>query len=212
VVIRPATFAEKWIPRVDELFGIIARNSVELRGWDYPHVDRLHAPLQGEDWFGQELDWEDHIEVWRLYQSGLFLHYFAVVRDWHDQWTHQPVEPGWAPLRDIEYLHTIYELVEIFEFAARLGQSPAGASQMHAEIDLHGLENRQLVTSTGIIYFSKDYRTSASHWNYRWDGSQADLMARPRELAALAAQDLFVLFGLNVSVDVLNKLQQKIAR
>ena len=40
--------------------------------------------------------------------------------------TFWPAEPGWTPLRDIDYLDTIYEFVEIFEFAARLALSSAG--------------------------------------------------------------------------------------
>ena len=123
VVIRPTTFQEKRIEQYADLFPIVDRNSVQLRGWDYPHVDHRNEPLRGADWVGQEHDWEEHIEVWQFYQSGLFVHYFAIWGDWTDQ-SARPAEPGWAPLQDIEYLHTIVEFVEIFEFAARLACHP----------------------------------------------------------------------------------------
>ena len=66
VVIRPTTFQEKRIARFDDLLPIIERNSVQFRGWDYPHVDHLRPPLRGDDWVGQEYDCEDQIEVWRF--------------------------------------------------------------------------------------------------------------------------------------------------
>ncbi len=211
VVIRPTTFQEKRIARFDDLLPIIDRNSVQLRGWDYPHVDHSRPPLRGADWVGQEYDCEDQIEVWRFYQSGLFLHYLAIAGDWRDLSTFRPAVPGWAPLRDIDYLDTIYELMEIFEFASRLALSPAGASPMHVEIDLEHLENRRIITTSRDIVLRGEYRTQMPRWNHPWEGSQTDLIARPRELAALAAQDFFARFGLNVTLASLSELQKRIA-
>ena len=44
VVIRPTTFQEHRVPRYADLFPIIEKNSVQLRGWDYPHIDRSQPP------------------------------------------------------------------------------------------------------------------------------------------------------------------------
>ncbi|MBV8676947.1 MAG: hypothetical protein JO355_07230, partial [Planctomycetaceae bacterium] len=107
-MIRPTTFQEKRIALICDLLPIIDRNSVQYRGWDYPHVDHSRPPLRGADWVGQEYDCEDQIEVWRFYQSGLFLHYLAIAGDWRDLSSFRPAESGWAPLRDIDYLDTIY--------------------------------------------------------------------------------------------------------
>jgi hypothetical protein len=114
--------------------------------------------------------------------------------------------------QDIEYLHTIVEFVEIFEFAARLALSPAGDARMHIEIELEGLKNRRLMTRSRTVYFSRDYRTQMARWNHCWEGFHTDLIARPRELAALAAQEFFARFGLNVAPEILTGLQQKMAR
>ena len=51
-----------------------------------------------------------------------------------------------------------------------------------------------------------------ARWNHGWEGSQTDLIARPRKLAALAAQEFFARFGLNVAPEILTGLQQKMAR
>jgi hypothetical protein len=47
---------------------------------------------------------------------------------------------------------------------------------------------------------------------HRWDGPQTELIARPRELAAGAARELFARFGLDVSLETLKKIQGRIGR
>jgi len=155
---------------------------------------------------------EDEIEVWRIYQSGLFVHYFAIAGDWRDRSRFWPAEDGWSWGKEIDYLQTIYSFLEIFEFGARLALSPAGAGHMHVEIDKEHLAGRRLATTDGMIAMFGDYRIEMPKWNYRWEGSQTELIARPRELAALAAQGFFSQFGLNVSLEMLTRLQQKIDR
>ena len=59
VVIRPTMFEENHVPNHADLLPIIQRNSVQLRGWDYPHVDYQNPPLTGSDWVGQEFDVQD---------------------------------------------------------------------------------------------------------------------------------------------------------
>jgi hypothetical protein len=57
-----------------------------------------------------------------------------------------------------------------------------------------------------------DYRTELADWKHRWEGSQTDLIARPRELAANASRELFARFNLNVSLDTISRIQQGIGR
>src|SRR5262245_60110812 len=115
VVIRPSRFEEHHIPNHSELFPIVEKNSVRLRGWDYPHVDRQSEPLRGADWVGQDFDWQDEIEVCRLYMSGQFVHFFTIWGDWKDHSTVWPAEPGWKPGSCLYYVPTVYSFLEIFE-------------------------------------------------------------------------------------------------
>jgi hypothetical protein len=212
VVIRPTTFEENHIPSDSDLFPIVEKNSVRLRGWDYPHIDHQSPPLRGADWVGQEFDRQDEIEVWRLYTSGQFVHFFTILGDWRDHSAVWPAEPEWKPGHYIYYIPTIYSLVEIFEFAARLALSPAGAASMRVEIELHGLRGRRLVSPDIMVPLSGFYVAQKADWNYRREGSQTDLIARPRELAAVAARDLFARFGLDLSLEMLARLQARIGR
>jgi len=212
VTIRPGSFQRDLIADRLDLFKIAERKSVRLRGWDYPHIDHRNQPQMGVDWAGQEFEWQDQIELWRLYQSGQFIHFLALCGDWRDRSEIWPPEPGWRHGQFLYYLDTIYTLLEIFEFAARLALSPASAPVMVVQIDLKGLQGRRLTTTDGSIALRGEYRAQLPEWNYRWEGSQTELIAEPRDLATTASRDLFAGFGLNVTEEVLRRLQERIGR
>lgn len=212
VVIRPTAFEERRIPQQADLYPIVRDNSVQLRGWDYPHVDHSSPPQRGDDWVGQEYDRGDDIEVWRLYQSGLFVHFFTIAGDWRDRSICSPADEGWDPGREIFYLATLNSFVEIFEFAARLALSPAGAGVMRVHIEMEGLKDRRLSEQNRAFRFHKNCRFDGERWEHAWEGPQADLIAGRRELAAVAARDLFARFGLEVSGVMMRELQKRMAR
>ena len=178
VVIRPTSFDEKHIPCYADVFPIVAKHSVRFRGWDYPHVDPGQPPLRGRDWVGQECDWEDEVETWRLYQSGQFIHYFAIAGEWRDRsaivW---PAEPGWTPGERLYYVTSIFSFLEIFEFAARLAQSPAGSPRMHVAVDLRNVNGRRLIAEDSDVVLHGDYRSDMESWTHVWEGTQPDLIA-----------------------------------
>jgi hypothetical protein len=83
---------------------------------------------------------------------------------------------------------------------------------MHVGIDLRNIKGRQLVEDYHVFMLDGDYRTDMPEWKHRWEGTQTDLIARPRELAARAAQELFARFGLNVSIESVSRIQERIGR
>jgi hypothetical protein len=212
VVIRPTTLDVNHVPDELDLFRIVERNSVRLRGWDYPHIDYQRPPLKGADWVAQECDWDDELEVWRLYRSGQFVHFFAVAGDWRDRSACWPPEPDWRPGLYMYYVQTLYSFVEVLEFAARVALTAAGGAFMHVGIDIDGLAGRRVVEPDAAFRFSRDYISNSPSWNYSWEGSQPELIARPRELAAAAARELFAQFGLDLSLEILTKIQARIGR
>ena len=138
------------------------------------------------------------------------MHFFALAGEWRDESNYWTAEPGWRPGRHLYYIQTAYSLVEVFEFAARLALSPAGAAFMHVEIQLRGLKGRRLVSTDTHVPLSGDYLTRKADWNHTWHGSQIDLSSRSRELAAAAARDLYSQFGLNLSLDSIARIQERI--
>jgi len=212
VVIRPARFEQNHIGSCSDLFPIVEKNSVRFRGWEYPHVDRQRPHQRGVDWVGQETSWELYLEVWRLFLSGQFVHNFAVTEDWRDQSRLWPADDDWAPGRYLHAIDSVYELTEIFEFAARLAPTPAGASLMHVEIVVGKLKGRRLVVGGRGVHMGTPHQTATTDWRHVWQGLQTDLIAQPRELAALAAQDLFACFGEKMSLEILRLAQENMGR
>ena len=212
VVIRPTAFEEKHIPEFSELFRIVERNSVRCAGWDYPHIDYKSEPKEGTTGWGKSSSGKT---IWRsggLYQSGQFVHYFAMAEDWRDESSLRPPDQGWAWGRHMYYISTVYSFLEIYEFAARLALSPAGGVMMHVEIELGNLKGRRLIPETIHYQLGREYRITLPTWEHVWEGAQTELIANPRELAALATRDFFTRFGLDLGFDILKKLQGGIGR
>ena len=63
-----------------------------------------------------------------------------------------------------------------------------------------------------MVALSGGYVTQMPDWNYTWEGSHTDLIARPRPLAAEATRDLFARFGLDLSLEIVARLQARIGR
>lgn len=213
VIIRPTTFDEKRVANISHLYPIVERCSVQFRGWDYPHLDTRKPPCIDKDWVGQEFEWEEFLEIWRLYQSGQFVHIFGMFEDWLDlsKWRSKwpevhPSEPG-ASLR---MANALFCFVEIFEFAARLALTEVGDQSMHVEITVSGLQGRVLYNDTGGGFPFRGPKANLSSLPYAVDLPQAELIADPRGLALEPAIELYRRFGEEFSEQTLRGLLNKL--
>ena len=138
VVIRPGEFEKTRVTNRDDLFMIIANRSVQLRGWDFPHVNITDKAVRrfGDDWVEQESRWDRFLEVWRFHMSGLFVDFFPIEDEWVDRSELLQPDQDWEHGKYLYYVPTIYSFLEIFEFAVRLSMSPAGAP-LDARRDRH---------------------------------------------------------------------------
>jgi hypothetical protein len=187
----------------------VAKNSVRVRGWDYPHVDQNGTPLFGRDWSGQEIEWEHHLEIWRLYQSGQFYHILGMFQDWRDQSSFWPAEENWEWGTFLGLEDTVFRFTEIFEFAARLSLTDAGDDFMHIEIKLVGLDRRKISGAHKRLLFGIGPALSPE-FTRPFNHSRLDLIARPKELALDAVSQLFNHFGWNPSKAILREIQSEL--
>lgn len=209
VVIHPATFVEKRISDIFALCPILEKTSVQLRGWDFPHLDTRIQTHIDVDWAGQELNWENHLELWRFYQSGQFVHFSGMDEDWREQSGIWPPYEGWKPGALLYVEDTLFQYTEIFEFAARLAMTRAGDEQMHLEIDLRGLKGRGLkfeVRRAGSLY-RRILKADIEGMAYKVDLPRIQLITEPSELALKPAVELFQRFGWDPSLDMLRDMQ-----
>lgn len=208
VTIRPTNFIEKRVPNVLDLRRIVERASVQLRGWDYPHVEANNRANPGVDWMGDEVDWDQYIEFWRLYQSGLFFHTFAMHEDWQDQ-ARWGKDAKWQAGEVLLFLSTLFTFTEIFAFAARLSSTEAGDEQMHISVSVKGLSGRRLFNDAGGFPFRSGPATVAE-FTFESDYSRAELLSGARDLALQPAIELFRRFGEDFQPETLRGLQEKL--
>jgi|ERR1041385_1218816 hypothetical protein len=211
VVIRPSSFiAER--ARLRDLEQIARDTVVQLRGWDYPHFPR-DGVTRGNDFIEALTDsgWIQHIELWRLYQSGQFVHLFAMREDWLEG---VPVPgPGVVEPRTLlSDMSTLYSITELFLFAARLAQRMALGPEVIVEYSLVDLANRRIETfdPRRDSFFLTPRATSLGHSYERTVTEETEsLVARASHIALEQTLDLFERFGWDVSKESLNEEQRK---
>jgi len=198
VVVRPASFeGDRVGKRLSQLEDIVRRCSVVIRGWDFPYVSDHEGFDRGQDWLGQHIQWGFHRELWRLYLSGQFVSYRGLWEDWLDEshWEDRRPESGWQPGTELRPASALYAYTEVFEFAAKLAVTPAGADEMVVEATLFGLEGRHLASEPHRMPFRTERRATIDSFPYRQSFPRESLVAAPRDHAMDAAIDLFQHFG-----------------
>ncbi|MFA6270717.1 MAG: hypothetical protein WC657_05955 [Candidatus Paceibacterota bacterium] len=160
---------------------LVMKNSVQLRGWDYPHIPQRQgddtALEPGNNYWQGWLDWQDNKnkEFWRMYQSTQFIHYLGLREDWLDDYA---IKSLWAqedqrfnPGDALGVVGTTCQITEIFEFLSRLIADGLYDEGVKVSISLNNTQNRMLIvdrfqrvgfsaprkTSSEIIDFSKSY-------------------------------------------------------
>jgi hypothetical protein len=211
VTFNPANYIEK---RVDygDLFPILERNAVNLRGWDFPHIDPHIAISRNATWIGQESDWNQYKEAWRFYQSGQFVDAAGLWEDWLDESVLARAPEGWQTGQWLGITNTIHRFTEIFEFVTRLVTTPASDEVMHIHIVLNRLAGRALRQDPMKIPFRSPKTTSMPRYDYEKDFSKVDLLAQSRELALIAAAELFERFDWAPGIDHLRDMQEQIGK
>jgi hypothetical protein len=87
----------------------------------------------------------DH-ETWRLYQSGQFVLFRGFREDWmkEDSWFPSHQRPAIEPGTRLGILTSLYQLSEIYEFAARLSQTGVLGNRFFLAVNLVNTNGRRL--------------------------------------------------------------------
>ena len=195
VQLRPATFDEKRIGSLSSLEQAIRRAHVQLRGWDYPHVNPNRDFSRHKDFIQGLVSWGTHHEVWRLYQSAQFVHVFAMMEDWLAEYTNQyaNLKPG----EILEVTSTLWTFTEMFLFFGRLVESLQLTGDVVVSYRLVGLAGRQLQTLDARRMPLHEWRKAASDLT-EFDDTvtlpAAKLIGSSAELAVEHAMQLYERF------------------
>lgn len=209
VVLRPTEFKPGRVASLGEGWNLVEANRVSLRGWDYPHVE-LEGRSQGNDWIGCSIDWEayGHIEHWRLYQSGQFVHYFACIEDYHRlSWQSSEGTPEYYLL----WVNTLFLMTEIYEFATRLSAKRIFDPGIDMSIKLANTRGRELTHESFRDHLRRGYKASSNDIAFERAYDADALLAGGHELAVDATIHFLERFGwLSPPRDALSERQRQL--
>lgn len=210
---KPLVDIKDRIEHFPDLEELIEKNSVELRGWDYPHFPRRERPLFGNDYIEGRINWENHIELWRFYQSGRFWHYLALREDWFGRSSLVDKRLSKIKPREIiSIIGTVYQLTEIYEFLSRLNKESIYKDGVEISINLNNTKNRRLeLLEPGRAPLFQKYKTNAKSIKFSRSYSEKEIAEKSQELALEAILHFFYRFGWNnPPIEVIKEDQRKL--
>lgn len=209
VNIRPLEYKAQKINSLSSLKEIINKCQVRYRGWPYPIVKEMFS---GKDFIWGEVDWQNHIEYWRLYQSLQFLHYFALHEDWEDKVEHflggkiaNPRKTG----SGLSIISSLYSITEIFEFITKYIQKTSFESGIKIKIDLEGTMDRKLFFYDPRRRLHREYICKIPEITYENTFSFEDFLSNSQKHAIDCSVYIFESFNWdNVPKEFLNNEQE----
>jgi len=210
IVFRPLTYKIR-LERLLECKEIVERNEVTLRGWYYPHFPSQEKLLPANNFYQGMNDWEGHIDFWRMYQSGQFIHYRALSADWTEE--NSLISPKYKipSMELISVLDTIYFITEVFEFLSRLTKIGLYKEGVDVTIKLKNIKDRKLyLEDISLTPFSRPYKTAATQIVFKQIFQEKHILEKPSELALKVILYIFDRFGWSASEDVIREHQKKL--
>lgn len=157
---------EPYIYRKDRLTlsrcrNVLEKSEVRKRGWPYPYVfragDATGSELISNTFYQNSIEWTNHIEIWRFYRSGQFVHYSVLREDWSNEMLSQ-----FHGQKVLEIVMTLYTVTEIFLFMSNLSSTSLYDDGAILQLELHDVHDRQLV------FYNTPYRGFRElHNNYQ---------------------------------------------
>ena len=209
VLIRPANFERERVTSVDELCHLLERTSVRFRGRAFPVV-RSDRFLALDNYITYEEEDDRFAELWRFYQSGQFIQYFAFIEDRLDPCKIKNLPTQWQSGLFLDPLQTLFRMTEIFELATRLTFTSASDSQTHLEVSVNNILGRKLTSATEKITALPADSCHEHSLLLTYDYSNIQLVANNRDLALQAAHEVFKCFGWNPSTSLLRDFQTEL--
>ena len=199
IEIRPTKFEKLRIQTLGEAQKLVQSCVVSLSGWDYPHWNQ-DTVQNMEDWVESWVDWQEFIEYWRFYRSGQFIHLFGLHEDYIDIDKALPTRypPRTKRAGYFSFVSAIYQVTEIFEFAARLANKDILRPSAFISIGLYNMKDHELTSFSASRFLHNGYVYNTNDPIIIEKGiPQQDLITRPDEFALDFIVDIFERFQWN---------------
>ena len=213
VNVRPSEHAPNRIPTLKRCVELIEHNTVRFRGWDYPHWgEQLGDAQYGDNWIASWADFMSHKEYWRLFQSGQFIHLFAVREFTDEVWDRQLRQTLAAQLggrKDkgfFDLVNTVHTVAEITEFATRMAQSEVLAPSLSLSIAIVGIRGFVVTTDWSRGFLRQRYIAKQDTISHTWHHTSEQLVADSVTPTVEVCKWIFERFGwLDISEEMLRR-------
>lgn len=208
VTVRPRPYKEDRL-RPDQLPGFITEHAVRLRGWPVPMISNRERVIRHGRWIGQDLqaDRVPHVEAWRFFTSGQFLHRRVVATDLRDAAqlrADAPEATGAIAVWDV-----LLYLVEVAELSARFSTS-LSMDTIAIDVSLENIAGRELISGDWNRELNASYLTDADRFTAHANLSVPGLLRDPRGVGVDLTQQILRQFGLDMPATVLDQWQNQI--
>jgi hypothetical protein len=166
---------------------------------------------RGINYVALETTFMDINETWRFYQSGQFILFKGLQEDWlSDSIGQRRPNSDFASEKGLDVLSALYQLSEVYEFAARLAQEGIFDKSTFIEVDLVDTRRRKLFFWPGTgRWLRRNYVCEVFSLPREGVFEVVDLIARSRELSFEHFLWLMERFGFDASSSVFKPDQQK---
>ncbi len=187
----------------------VDRARVEIRGWDYPHINRQSDESGGssrlEDCYESWCSWHTQHEFWRMYRSGQFLSYKVLSSD-------LGLEGRTTPNLVLGVQDTIFTVTEFVEFTIRLIKNSVYKNGAFVNIQLNKTFNRRLQAGQGRMPFFEPKYTEAQNICLERNLMPDQVDTGATEVACSVLLELFDYFGWNPNPAQIRFEQEKFYR
>lgn len=190
VTVSPIKFEKERIKDLSEILRIVGRCQISIRGWNYPHFHEAGQSYGGtsvgSDFIQSITNFKYFIELWRLYQSGLFVHEFACPEDM------------WPQTKDsnvLEILDTLYRMTEIYKFASNLAINDVFGNNLLVGLELNNMQNRSLLFLDPRRDLHANYRCQTNQLTYSETLTKSQIIAEANEIAVQRSKWIFQRFN-----------------
>jgi hypothetical protein len=202
----------------NEILPLVEKSQVHKWGRYYPRI------AHKGDWIGESFndnnyyeslvdDGGQHKEMWRMYQSGQFIHYLALREDWGYPNASAEMTENSRKLQEI--VLTLFTVTEIFLFVSRLASNNLFEDSINIIIKLHDAYDRALFFSNLERELHRNYVCNIREpITIKSNISVNDILSNNERIAMDTVIRIFRLFNWrsNQIADILRNDQEKILK
>jgi len=212
-------YAMRFVPGRDDLnfsakrlHELVTENAVQLRGWDLPHA---HGVENAQEYVFNAVDWEMHLEFWRLYKSGQFVmssSFWDIRGEIQSQLRQQfnfvmaSPEQKESVRLVVSFVGMIYSVTEYHLFASRLAKA-IDIVDFTFELALHNIENIAIVPGELGVPWSAFYRSAVDE--IRLKAASREVVADPLASSVSALREIFECFQWDNSEGAIKHWQER---